>query len=307
MNETFHFDEPGTLVKPGPIGRLVRLLFGILCLSLVWQVLVHGEPVDLRLPGYWALAAFALLLVPYVVNIGFGVVFGTWPRWISAGVMLAAAGGSWIGTGELLGTPLWWLLNAWLTYVYGHLGISFVLSSVLGTPGCEMRAIPDLFGRVSGSEAREHYCPGFIDSVDRWEHGTLTGTAQEKADWVGNPARMLLLYGVPFLALQLAGNFGGPLIGNGIPALALLFVGGLCAVNAWRVRRVHCVLLAPVLLAAGIAMTAYTTGWSGFGPGTWSLIVNGALTYGFVVGCFSEHLLGHYLGGPKEDPARWNR
>jgi hypothetical protein len=39
----------------------------------------------------------------------------------------------------------------------------------LGTPGCEMRAIPDLLGRLTGHTAQEHHCPGFITPLDNWE------------------------------------------------------------------------------------------------------------------------------------------
>ena len=59
----------------------------------------------------------------------------------------------------------------WLTvlYVFGHLGLSFLLSAVIATPGCEMRAIPHLWTLLTGRATREHHCPGFLDSLDAWE------------------------------------------------------------------------------------------------------------------------------------------
>ena len=69
----------------------------------------------------------------------------------------------------------WWTpvlgRYVWLTvfYVFGHLGLSFLLSAVIATPGCEMRAIPHLWTLVTGRATREHYCPGFLDRVDAWE------------------------------------------------------------------------------------------------------------------------------------------
>ena len=50
-------------------------------------------------------------------------------------------------------------------------GISFVLSAALATPGCEMRAIPHLWTIVTGRATKEHYCPGFLDGLDKWELG----------------------------------------------------------------------------------------------------------------------------------------
>lgn len=44
-------------------------------------------------------------------------------------------------------------------------GVSFLLASVLGTPGCEMRAIPHLAVLLTGRETREHFCPGFLRHI----------------------------------------------------------------------------------------------------------------------------------------------
>ena len=47
--------------------------------------------------------------------------------------------------------------------------MSFVLSSILSTPGCEMRAIPHAWTLLTGHVTPEHYCPGALDRVDRFE------------------------------------------------------------------------------------------------------------------------------------------
>ena len=54
-------------------------------------------------------------------------------------------------------------------YAFGHLSLSFLLSTAIATPGCEMRAIPHLWTLVTGRATKEHYCPGALDSIDRWE------------------------------------------------------------------------------------------------------------------------------------------
>ena len=167
-------DEPGTLVKPGPIGRTVRLVFGVL---LLWYV---GELWSVRDALYstggginstiWNGVLPGLILISYVVNIGYSRSWKKWPAIISAGVFLAVgvygyfvhrsaetsvlAGGIWI----------------WELYLYSHLGLSFLLAAIIATPGCEMRAFHDLFTRLTGVPTKEHYCPvGPLHPVDQWE------------------------------------------------------------------------------------------------------------------------------------------
>ena len=146
MKDTFRFDEPGTIARPGPIGRLVRLSLGALCLWLVWQLVTRSDTPDLYNTSFWVMAAFGLMLAPYVVNIGFGVKWGAWPRIASVVAILGAAVFGFVMSGAVLSMALWATVAIWMVYIYGHLGISFVLSAILATPGCEMRAIAHLLG-----------------------------------------------------------------------------------------------------------------------------------------------------------------
>ena len=167
-------DEPGTLVKPGPIGRTVRLVFGLL---LLWYVAELWSVKDALfstdggvISTIWNGVLPGLFLISYVVNIGYSRSWKKWPAIISAGVFLAVgvygyfvhrsaetsvlAGGIWI----------------WELYLYSHLGLSFLLAAIIATPGCEMRAFHDLFTRLTGVPTKEHYCPvGPLHPVDRWE------------------------------------------------------------------------------------------------------------------------------------------
>ena len=45
MSTELRLDEPGTLVRPGPVGRFVRLGFGALCLGFLWKVLQTGTDI----------------------------------------------------------------------------------------------------------------------------------------------------------------------------------------------------------------------------------------------------------------------
>lgn len=167
-------DEPGTLPRPGPVGRIVRLAFGALCTWYVARLIgvadslldtagnIHALIWNGVLPG--------LFLVSYVINIGFSRAWRKWPAFVSAGVLMAVAGFGYLATGsaetELFARVIW----LWELYVFAHLGLAFVLSALLATPGCEMRALHDLYSRASGKPTREHYCPvGPLNSIDRWE------------------------------------------------------------------------------------------------------------------------------------------
>ncbi|MFQ5628445.1 MAG: hypothetical protein ACE5I1_06775 [bacterium] len=175
MKEKIRFDSPGTLKKPGPIGRVVRLGFGVLCLWFFYTLIAIGPNFFIEnffyLPGIWFSVIMGFYVFPYVVNIGFTVRWGRWPQ--HTFLMLAAIAGAagYFQFGEVWAPPLGFLLYGWLLYVYAHLGFSFLLSAVLATPGCEMRALPHLWTKLSGRKTREHYCPGIIDHIDRWEAG----------------------------------------------------------------------------------------------------------------------------------------
>ena len=163
------FLDGGSIPPPGPIGRSVRLLLGIGALYLVFQVSGISDARAISHPLVIVHTLFAIYLVGYVVNIGFGVRLGQLPR-IAALIGLAIASLiGWQSASTLESVPLWQAVY-WLNlYVYGHLGVSFLLAAAFGTPGCEMRSIPIMASRLSGGKARDHHCPGPIGRIDRWE------------------------------------------------------------------------------------------------------------------------------------------
>ncbi len=174
MSTELRLDEPGTLVRPGPVGRLVRLGFGVLCLSFLWKVLQTGT--DLLTTTLISLIdlsigiIIALLLFSYVVNIGFSKDWRRLP--LVAIVILFVLSGlvSWMQSGIFWGPILGGVVLVWLIYIYAHLGLSFILAAVVATPGCEMRAIPHLWTLVTGQQTKEHYCPvGPLHRIDQWE------------------------------------------------------------------------------------------------------------------------------------------
>lgn len=167
-------DEPGTLPRPGPVGRLVRLVFGALCLYYVYGLLtVSGSllaPDGSIRPFLWNGVILGLFLVSYVINIGFSRAWKKWPAVISAMALGVIALVGYLNSGSietsLLARSIW----GWELYVFAHLGTAFLIATIIGTPGCEMRAYHDLYSRLTGSPTKEHYCPvGPLHPIDQWE------------------------------------------------------------------------------------------------------------------------------------------
>lgn len=177
QSDPLEFVEPGSLVPPGPVGRLVRLGLGVMCLFGLWNLTIHlgaiiATPFAVIVHSNFAfLSMMCLGIFNCVVNIGFSKSWGRRPMYASIAGFVILGLLALVIDGELnspvLGIPLF----AWLTYFYSHLGISFMLACVLSTPGCEMRAIPELVGLITGHPAAEHHCPAsFIRRIDEWEH-----------------------------------------------------------------------------------------------------------------------------------------
>lgn len=167
-------EECGTLPKPGPIGRLVRLGLGLLCLYYVYGLwVVRGDLITadgtIR-PLLWNGILGGLFLVSYVINIGFSRAWEKWPAAVSAGLLIAVSGVEYFQTGSFEGPLLALTVHVWALYIFAHLGLAFVAAAVIGTPGCEMRAFHHLYSLVTGTPTKEHHCPvGPLQPIDNWE------------------------------------------------------------------------------------------------------------------------------------------
>ncbi len=143
----------GSLMKPGAIGRTLRFLMGVFLLGYVYFVVTNysffanSTPTMESLLGwtlYFVGVAYAFMLLPYIVNLGFS---GSWGKPLQRAVLVLAFAAivfNLVRYGNVWGPPLAYLALALGLYWYAHLGVSFVLSAVIATPGCEMRAIPHL-------------------------------------------------------------------------------------------------------------------------------------------------------------------
>ena len=166
--------EAGSLAKPGPVGRIVRLAFAAVCLVYVRDLVqAAASPIDVDghirsviLNGI----VFGLFLISYVINIGFSRDWKKWPGVVSAGVFVMIAGATYLGGGNpeslLLARSIW----GWEMYLFTHLGSAFLIAGLTGTPGCEMRAFHNLYTRMTGVVTKEHVCPvGPLTPIDQWE------------------------------------------------------------------------------------------------------------------------------------------
>lgn len=169
-------EERGALLKPGPVGRLLRLGLGILCLYYVyslWEVrddLIMSDG-SIR-PLLWNVIVVGLVLVSYVINIGFSRDWRKWPAVSSATFFLFVAGIGFLQSGVLETPLLAQSIHIWAIYIFSHLGCAFVVAALIGTPGCEMRAIHHFYSLATGQPTKEHYCPiGPLGPIDQWEVG----------------------------------------------------------------------------------------------------------------------------------------
>lgn len=179
-----HFEEEGTLDKPKIVGRLVRFAIGGWLIFLVTPIFLNiGALLENGLPlnvGNYIGAAIFLLVLPYVVNIGWRLNSRRLPQIIVIGLSLLLGAFDYLSTGVIYGPTLKVFTLLWILYTATHLGVSFVLAALLATPGCEMRAIPQLWSILTGKGSDEHYCPGFLNGLDRWERGRDSASTMQQ-------------------------------------------------------------------------------------------------------------------------------
>lgn len=170
------------LGAPGPVGRMMRL--GLERFSYTepgtWRDLGPSEiGRQLVNPIEWLIhMGIALWLFPSVVDIGWNRNSGFRIRPLvlgGAGILILI---SRLIDGEWWGPIVGWPMLVATIDVFAHSGVSSVVSAVLATPGCEMRALPDLSARLRNGQFTPHACPGLMADVDRWEAELVTRRGQ---------------------------------------------------------------------------------------------------------------------------------
>jgi len=157
---TARTEHPGPFPRPGIIGRAVRLFFGVLLIYFFVETFTsYSSYVAVGAPGgtWWLGAAISFYLLPEVTDVGFGLSWGRKSQMVALALALGAMVFDFFWYGNLWGPPLGLLVYLLMGVVLGYLGLSFVLAAIFGVPGCELRAVPYVIGKLSGREAAEHY------------------------------------------------------------------------------------------------------------------------------------------------------
>ena len=132
------FDEPGSLPRPGPIGRLARFAIGLPFLYYVHGLIqvssdLIGNDGHIR-SVVWNGVLFGLFLVSYVVNIGYSRAWKKWPAAVSVVVFAGIALFGYMTAGTVETTLLARIAWLWELYVFSHLGLAFVIAGIISTP-----------------------------------------------------------------------------------------------------------------------------------------------------------------------------
>ena len=132
---TDKFEKPGILQRPGPIGRAVRIVFGIGATYFLTEVLTsYSGIVRVGLPRSISLffgIVFTFYFLPDVINIGFTRRWGRKPQLVVIVLAVTAAVFDQVHYGFFWGPELGLLVFVLLAYVLTHLSLSFILAGIL--------------------------------------------------------------------------------------------------------------------------------------------------------------------------------
>lgn len=127
------------LARPGLLGRGIRMVLGVVILILGIQTLLMPTAwISATMPrsiGMWFGAAICFYALRGVPDKGFRRAWGYWPQLITASLVILAVVYNLTRTGTWWGHPLGVLIFVIIIYVTTHLGLSFVLASILAHPG----------------------------------------------------------------------------------------------------------------------------------------------------------------------------
>ncbi len=131
-------NETAALPRPGWLGRGVRL--SLAAFFLYWFVaIVSGyrpggspNPSD---PMAWVAFVFIAWVLPEIVNLGFRVHWGPWPRYAFLLLLLLGGAVDAARGGGVPGPAFGLVFFATLTYAFGHLGLSHLVAAIDAAPG----------------------------------------------------------------------------------------------------------------------------------------------------------------------------
>ena len=133
------FEEPGTIPKPGPAGRIARLLAGLIVLYIFFEAVANFRSFKaLTAPRsffFWLALAVSFFALPDVMNIGFGRRWRRKPQLVVFLLGVLAIVLDVVLYGSVWGPALGLISFLLIAYFTGHLGLSLVIQTVFATPG----------------------------------------------------------------------------------------------------------------------------------------------------------------------------
>ena len=131
-------NQTAALPRPGWMGRGIRLGLAAFFLYFFAQIVVGyrlgGSP-SLRDPMAWIALVYIAWALPEIVNLGFKLHWGRWPRHVFLGLLLLG-GAVDLARGVGVPGPAFGLVFfATAAYAFGHLGLSFLAGGIDATPG----------------------------------------------------------------------------------------------------------------------------------------------------------------------------
>ncbi|GIU92793.1 MAG: hypothetical protein KatS3mg011_1699 [Acidimicrobiia bacterium] len=130
---------PGSLPRPGPLGRLLRLVLAAVAGvgALAGVEAVRSVPPGTR-PPTLLLAGVALLagwMLPHLTDMGFGRRWGNRVRVAAAVLAGVLAVVDLVAFGEWWAPPLAWYLVVLIVAVFGWFAVSLAVAGVAAVPG----------------------------------------------------------------------------------------------------------------------------------------------------------------------------
>lgn len=170
-------------IPPASItGRVAKFMMGALQLQLVYTLVLNGMLVGVeqmpRNSMLWVAIILAYALISWTVNLGFGRAWGAKPAAVAVLLTAVAALATYVLYGAVWGPPFALAVASVAVYVHGHMGLSHVLAAIMGTAGCEMRVIPQIWSRINGSDPNLVLCPGIWTRIDLWEANLRNRTVE---------------------------------------------------------------------------------------------------------------------------------
>ncbi|MFQ5523444.1 MAG: hypothetical protein ACE5F5_07685 [Acidimicrobiia bacterium] len=132
-------EQPGTLPRPGPVGRVGRFLLGLIAGTILVLVLLprleappgHRSPA----PLFLVVAAIAVYILPDITRVTFRRRWGRKPIMVGAAVVVVLAIVDLVVYGRLYAPPLAWYLFLLVEVVFAIAAVSLLVAAVLAVPG----------------------------------------------------------------------------------------------------------------------------------------------------------------------------